>query len=87
MIKKIVAIVTLVLVVGLGIFLWSVNKEEQKQAQIQEEMDDARRPLLVKKHELEQKLVDLDKSYEAGKLPKGTTQVIFTGLEADVFNI
>lgn len=87
MIKKIVAIVTFVLVIGLGIFLWSVNKEEQKQAQIQEEIDDARRPLLVKKHELEQKLVDLDKSYEAGKLPKGTTQVVFTGLEADVFNI
>lgn len=87
MIKKIVAVVTLVLVVGLGIFLWNVNKEEQEQTQKYEELDDARRPLLVKKQEIEQKLVDLDKSYEAGKLPKGTTQVIFTGLEADVYNI
>lgn len=87
MIKKIVTVVTLVLVVGLGIFLWNVNKEEQKQAQQYEKIDDARRPLLVKRQEIEQKLVDLDKSYEAGKLPKGTTQVIFTGLEADVFNI
>lgn len=87
MFKKIVAVVTIVLMVGLGIFLWNVNKEEQKQAQEYEKMEDARRPLLVKKQEIEQNLVDLDKSYEAGKLPKGTTQVIFTGLEEDVFNI
>lgn len=87
MIKKIVTVVTLVLVVGLGIFLWNVNKEEQEQAQQYEEIDDARRPLLVKKQEIEQKMVDLEKSYEANKLPKGTTQVIFTGLEADVYNI
>lgn len=87
MIKKIVMIVTVLLVLGLGVFLWSANREEQKLLDKQEKIDDARRPLLVKKHEIEQKLVDLEKQFEANKLPKGTTQVIFTGLEADVYNI
>ena len=87
MIKKIVIVVTMLLVVGLGVFLWNASKEEQKLLDKQEKIDDARRPLLVKKHEIEQKLVDLEKEFEANKLPKGTTQVIFTGLEADVYNI
>ena len=87
MIKKIVIVVTMLLIVGLGAFLWNANREEQKVLQKQEEIDDARRPLLVKKHEIEQKLVNLEKGFEANKLPKGTTQVIFTGLEADVYNI
>lgn len=87
MLKKIVAVLTAVLLVGLLFFLWNVKNEEQKEAQQYEEMDDARRPLLVKKHEIEQQLVDLEKNYEANKMPKGTTQVVFTGLEADVYNI
>ena len=87
MLKKIVAIVTAVLLVGLLIFLWDANREEQKEAQKYEEMDDLRRPLLVEKQDLEQQIVDLEKSYESNKMPKGTTQVIFTGLEADVYNI
>ncbi len=87
MIKKIVIVVTVLLIVGLGVFLWNENREEQKLLQKQENIDDVRRPLLVKKHEIEQKLVDLEKEFEVNKLPKGTTQVIFTGLEADVYNI
>lgn len=87
MIKKIVIVVTMLLIVGLGAFLWNANREEQKVLQKQEKIDDARRPLLVKKHEIEQKLVNLEKEFEANKLPKGTTQVIFTGLEVDVYNI
>lgn len=87
MLKKIVAVVTAILLAGLLVFLWNENKEEQKEVEKYEEMDDARRPLLVKKQEIEQQIVDLEKSYEANKIPKGTTQVIFTGLEADVYNI
>ena len=87
MLKKIVAVVTAILLAGLLFFLWSENKEEQKEVQKYEEIDDARRPLLIKKHEIEQQIVDLEKNYEANKIPKGTTQVIFTGLEADVYNI
>lgn len=87
MLKKIVVIVTALLLVGLVVFLWNVNSEEQREAQKLEKMDDARRPLLVERHEIEQQIVDLEKNYEANKMPKGTTQVIFTGLEADVYNI
>lgn len=87
MLKKIVIIVTIVLIVGLSVFLWYANKEEQKQALKYEEISDKRRPLAVKIHDLEQQITDLTKTYEANKLPKGTTQVIFTGLEADVYNI
>lgn len=87
MFKRIVVVATAVLLLGLVIFVSIVNKEEQKTAQKYEKIDDARRPLLVKKQEIEQQLVDLDKNYEANKVPKGTTQVIFTGLEADVYNI
>ena len=87
MFKKIAIVITLVLALGLGFFLWSTSREEGKQAATQEEVELVRRPLLVKKQQLEQKLVDLDKNYEAKKIPRGTTQVIFTGLEADVYNI
>ena len=87
MIKKIVAVVTLILAVGLGVFLYNVVKEEQEQALKYEQIDDARRPLLVKKQKIEQDLVDLKNAYESSKLPKGTTEVIFTGLEQEVYTV
>ena len=87
MFKKIVVAITAVLLIGLVIFVSHANKQEQEAAQKYQEIDDARRPLLVEKQEIEQQIVDLDKSYEANKVPKGTTQVIFTGLEEDVYNI
>ena len=87
MIKRIAAIITLILVVGLGVFLCSVNKREQEQALKYEEMDDARRPLTVKKQQIEQQLVELKDAYEADKMSKGTTQVIFTGLEEEIFSV
>ena len=87
MFKKIVMGLTLVLVIVLGIFLWKVEKVEKEQVAKYEAISDKRRPLQVEKHEIEQQLADLEKTYEANKLPKGTTQVIFTGLEADVYNV
>lgn len=87
MIKRIAIIVTIVLTIAMGVLIWSANKQEQKEAAQHEEINEKRRPLVVKKQKIEQQIADLDKQYEANKLPKGTTQVIFTGLEADVFNI
>lgn len=87
MFKKIVAVVTALLLTGLLFFLWNVHREEQKLAQKYEEMDDARRPLFVKKQEIQQQLVELEKEFEISKQPKGTTQVIFTGLEEEVFSV
>ena len=87
MFKKIVMFITVVLLAGLVVFLWNIRQEEQRQAQKYEEIDDARRPLLVKQQEIKQQIIDLEKKFEANKMPKGTTQVIFTGLEADVYNL
>lgn len=87
MYKRIAIIITLILALALGILLWSTISEEQKQNEIQNEMDDATRPLLVKKQEIKQQIEDLDKKYEVIEAPKATMQVVFTGLEADVYNI
>ncbi len=87
MYKRIATIITLILALGLGILLWSTNREEKKQNEIQAELDDATRPLLVKKQEIKQEIENLDKTYEVIEAPKATTQVIFTGLEADVYNV
>lgn len=87
MVKKVVTIATCVLVVVLGIFLWNVQREEQKQTQKVEELDDAKRPLSVKKNEIEQKMADLDNDYETGKMPKATAQVVFTDLKEDIYQI
>ena len=87
MFKKIAIVATLILTVGLGIFLWSTSREEEKQVVKQEQEETKRRPLVVKKQELEKKLNDLNKNHEAEKMPRGTAQIIFTGLEADVYNI
>lgn len=85
--KKIISVVTLVLVIALSIFLWTVKQGEQMESQKYAAIEEERRPLLVKKQEIMQQLIDLDNQYEADKIPKGTTQVIFTGLEADVYNV
>lgn len=87
MFKKIAIVATLILTVGLGIFLWSTSREEERLVVKQEQAETQKRPLVVKKQELEKKLNDLNKSYEAKRMPRGTAQIIFTGLEADVYNI
>lgn len=87
MLKRIGIVVSLILAVGLLFFLWSTGQEEEKQAVMQEKLETEKRPLVLQKQELEQKLIDLNKNYEAKNMPRGTTQIIFTGLEADVYNI
>ena len=63
MFKKIAIVATLILTVGLGIFLWSTSREEEKQVVKQEQEETKRRPLVVKKQELEKKLNDLNKKH------------------------
>lgn len=87
MIKKIVSALTIVLVFALGIFLWNVKQEDQKKMEMYEQQNELRRPLKIKQQDIEKQLVQLEKDYESSKLPKGTTQVIFTGLEAEVYSI
>lgn len=87
MIKKIVTGVTIVLAIAMGVLLWSASKQNQEEATRHKQMEEKRRPLLVKKEKLEQQIIDLEKEYEASRLPKATTQMLFTGLEAEVFDI
>lgn len=87
MFKKIAMVITLILALCLGVFIWSMNREEEKQTAAQEKVESAKRPLLVKKEKIERKLDNLNRDYKANISPKATTQVIFTGLEADVYNI
>lgn len=83
--KKIVLIVTVVLVAILSIFLINDKKKEQEATAQYEEVDEQIRPLSVKKKQLERELKSLDESYEAERRPKGTTQIVFTELDERVY--
>ena len=87
MLKKIVIAMTVVLAIGLGVFLVYNQKMEEKQLEKYEDQVDELRPLNVKKGELEQQIETLDKTYEINRTPKATVQVIFTCLESDVYNV
>lgn len=87
MIKKIVSIATVILAVGLILFIWKIEGQEKKETQMHTEWYEARRPLTVKKEQLEQQLEDLDEAYETAKNPRATTQVIFTELSASVYDV
>ena len=87
MFKKIVIVITFVLAICLGIFLFLNTKAEQTEAEKYDQENEELRPLLVKKSEMEQRIKELDDAYEASKHPKATTQVIYTGLEQEVYSI
>lgn len=87
MFKKIVIVITCILVVGLVVFLDGVSEQQQKHDQNHEKIEDAKRPLLVKKQGLEKELEELEKAYESDKAGKATTQVVFTGLEPEVYTL
>lgn len=84
---KAVPIVTLILVIGLALFVWVAYQKEQEQVAKYEELNQKRRPLNVKKEELKQELEELAKAYEADRQPKGTTQLLFTDLDAQVYSV
>lgn len=85
--KKIVLAVTIVLIAGLGIFLWTVNREDQAKDVAYETWMDMRRPLEVQKENLEQELKNLEQDYNDYTKPKATTQVLFTDLNEQVYSV
>ena len=85
--KKIVPFITIVLVIGLGIFLWNVRQAERKDVSAYEKWGEERRPFEVQRKKLERELEDLAAEYEADKLPKGTTQLIFTDLNEQIYSV
>ena len=87
MIRKILPIVTIVLAVGLFAFIWGVQKQENKKAVEHEKIYEQRRPLAVKEEQLEQKLEELENTYEKSKSPNAVTQIIFTEMDEQVYSL
>jgi len=87
MIKKVAFVLTAVLLIGLGTFLWKTNKEEAKINERLEKMSEEQRPLKVEQKKLEQQLEDLKDTYEEDKLPRGTTQLVFTDLSDQIYKV
>lgn len=83
--KKIIPIVTVVLAIGLFVFVWGVQKQENNTAAQQEELYEQRRPLAVKQEQLKQELESLEKEYERSKSPNAVAQVLFTELNEQVY--
>ncbi len=86
MIRKIVPIVTIVLAVGLFIFLRIDEANEADKTSRYNELYEQRRPLEVKKEDLEQGLKDLEEAYEESKSPNGVVQIVFTNLDKEVYS-
>lgn len=84
MLKKIVLGVTAILVIGLCVFLWKNDSKEAAQNEQYEEWNDERRPIKVELKKVEQQLENLNRNYEAEKMPRGTTQLIFTDLSEKI---
>lgn len=85
--KRAVVIATLILMAGLGIFLWSIKRDEREQNAVYVKWNEERRPLEVKKKKLERELSNLTVEYEADKQPKGTTQLLFTDIDERVYSV
>lgn len=87
MAKKIVLAITVVLVVVLGVFLFKNNQQESAQNEKYEEWNEERRPLKVELKKVQQQLENLNKNYEADKMPRGTTQLVFTDLNEKIYSV
>ena len=87
MIKKIVLGVTVVLAIGLFMFIKMDEKEEAKKNSRYNELYEQRRPLEVKKEQLEQELKELEDAYEESKSPNAVVQVVFTELDEQVYTV
>lgn len=83
--KKVVPIVTIVLAIGLFVFVLFVQKKEHKKTTRQDLIYEQSRPLSVRKEELEQELETLRKLYEKSISPKASVQVLFTDLNEQVY--
>ena len=86
-IKKWITIVTIILAAFLAIFVFIETKNEKEKIALQEQLDEEKRPLDVKKEHLEQQLVDLENQYEQSRKKKATVQVLFSSLDPQVYSL
>ena len=85
MIKKIVLILTAILTIGLCIFIYKNDQIETQREAEDDRIETEIRPFSNEIAKTEQEMVELDKAYELAIKPHATTQVIFTGLEEEVY--
>lgn len=85
--KKLIIIGSIILVVILGLLIWKSQKDEQREASIHKEWSEKRLPLSVKKEQLEQQLKDLEEQYQSNVDAKGTSAIVFTDLNHQVYSV
>lgn len=82
----IASVAMVVMIVVLAVLITNDQKKEEAEAAQYEEISEARRPLLVKQQQLERELKELEENYESERTPKGSTQIVFTELDARVYS-
>lgn len=87
MIKKIVSVFSIVLAIGLCVFLWVHNQNVQEQNAKYEKLNDKLRPLNLEKQEIERQIKQLEEDYNLERKLRATAEVVFTGLEEEVYSI
>lgn len=83
--KKIVLMITAVLAIGLSVALMFVSKQDEQEMNKYTEWNEERRPLKVRQAELRRELEELEKNFELSRKHKGTTQVLFTDLNEQIY--
>ncbi len=85
--KKILPVISLVLIAFLGVFLWMDRQKEMKEAEKYQEWDYLRQPISAHVEDLEQKISSLEQELKDSMSPKGTVQIVFTDVSKDVYEI
>ena len=84
--KKLIPIFTIVLAIGLFVFVGIAQNQDKKKAEQYEEMYEQRRPLTVKQEQLEQQLIDLETEFNKASAPYSIVEVLFTELDERVYS-
>ena len=85
MVKKIVLIASIVLLIGLVFYIKDIENEMAEQNDEKSKTEQLRVPLYVEKREVEAQIEQLIKDFENSKQHKGTTQLLFTECDKQVY--
>ena len=85
--KKLIIIGSVVLAIILALLIWKTQEDEKKEAAIHKEWSEKRLPLSVKKEQLEQQIKNLEEQYKTDVQPKGSTVILFTDLNHQIYNL
>lgn len=82
--RRLVALGALLIV---AVILWANQKHEDKEAKEAFALEEQLRPLTIKRNKLKQQLEELERTYEAERRPRATTQILFTDPDARVYEV